>query len=376
MDVMIAVADINTPWRRKPFEALSEWLPVLGLAPRDVFGTWQNRPQLNSRKLSGNYREDYITLLPGWASRFPSWKARRLWARANQIADSAGSELSAFVVTSPHYLQLVKKAKAHVSTFYYCSDDYAQYTGWGGSVMLQMEATVACAVTHSFFVSELLAERAVREYGVPAENVSVSSNATDEAFLETALPIQLLDLRARFPRLRSPLVGTIGGINERLDFDLLLECAAQREVGTLVMVGPQTDNLNDAGFQRLKDHPKCVFVGAQPHAELSKWMQLLDVALIPYRDTPLNRSCSPMRLFDHLAAGRPIIATDFCRQVINYRDVVQTAHTKFEFVQKLVALLQAGEAESAVAARREVARKNLWSTRAQVLATKIAQPKL
>lgn len=83
-----------------------------------------------------------------------------------------------------------------------------------------------------------------------------------------------------------------------------------------------------------------------------------------------------MRLFDHLAAGRPIIATDFCRQVINYRDVVQTAHTKFEFVQKLVALLQAGEAESAVAARREVARKNLWSTRAQVLATKIAQPKL
>ena len=54
-------------------------------------------------------------------------------------------------------------------------------------------------VTHSFFVSELLAERAVREYGVPSERVSVSPNATDDAFLEARVlknQISRLDWRA------------------------------------------------------------------------------------------------------------------------------------------------------------------------------------
>ena len=96
------------------------------------------------------------------------------------------------VVTSPHYLPLGNKARPHVPTFYYCSDDYAEYARWGGAAILQREAAVVNIVTHSFFVSELLAERAIREYAVPSERVSVSPNATDEAFLK---PVPVCPLR-------------------------------------------------------------------------------------------------------------------------------------------------------------------------------------
>ncbi len=370
------MADINTLWRRKPFEALSQELPVLGLAPRSIFAAWIRRGAVDRQNTPEGYRECSVTLPPGWASRFPGWTAKRLWARANQAARSAGRALSALVVTSPHYLPLVERAQRHVPTFYYCSDDYAHYAGWGGKAILQQEAAVVRTVAHSFFVSEMLAERAVRDYGAPSGSVSVSPNATDEVFLKPVPAEQIQALLAKFPRLRRPLVGVVGGINERLDFDLLLACAGLPEVGTLVMVGSVADGLLDPALGRLNAHPRCLFVGAQPHTELPKWMQMLDVALIPYRDTPLNRSCSPMRLFDHLAAGQPILATDACPQVVEYRNVLEVATTADEFVRKLSARLRAGTTTPEVAARREIAQANLWSTRAQLLAERLVTPRL
>ena len=212
---MIAVADINTLWRRKPFEALAGWIPVLGLAPRDVVMAWRRRSEEHRRDMPEGYRERSITLPPGWASHFPGWTARRLWANASREARAGGRALSALIVTSPHYLPLVEHARSYMPTFYYCSDDYAHYVGWGGADILQQEARLVRAVAHSFYVSEPLAERAVREHGVPRDHVTVSPNATDETFLKPVPEAQILALQGRFPRLRRPLVGVVGGINER-----------------------------------------------------------------------------------------------------------------------------------------------------------------
>ena len=55
---------------------------------------------------------------------------------------------------------------------------------------------------------------------------------------------------------------------------------------------------------------------AAKHTDLPTWMQMIDVALIPYRDTPLNRSCSPMRgyLINTWRRGGRSYATAACQQ--------------------------------------------------------------
>jgi len=366
---VIAVADINTHWRREPFEALSKRVPVLGLAPRDIFSAWRERHKPRRGKSPTEYLERSITLPPGWASRFPDWTARKLWATANQAARTAGQALSAMVVTSPHYLPLGERARPHVPTFYYCSDDYAEYARWGGASILQREAVVVHVVTHSFFVSEMLAERAVRAYGVPSERVTVSPNATQGAFLNPVHQDQIQAVLARFPRLRRPVVGVVGGINERLDFDLLLACAALPEVGTLVMVGSVSKD--SPALTRLKDHSRSVFVGSQPRAELPIWMQMLDVALIPYREMPLNRSCSPMRLFDHLAAGRPIVATAACPQIAKFAPPVRIGHSQQGVVELVLEALKNPPSADEMQAQRILAESQTWLFRAKTLASVI-----
>ena len=364
---MIAVADINTHWRRKPFEALSERVPVLGLAPRDVLAAWRARREPPCTR-PANYSDCAITLPPGWASRFSDLTARKLWAAANQASRTTGQPLSAIVVTSPHYLPLIGRARPHVPTFYYCSDDYSQYAGWGGASILQQEAAVVSLATHSFFVSELLAERALREYCVPSERVSVCPNATDEAFLRPVPKGRIRALMANFPRLRRPLVGVVGDISGRLDFDLLLACVEHLEGGTLVLVGPVANDLHDPEWALLRKHPRCVFAGFQPRTDLPTWMQMIDVALIPYRDTPLNRSCSPMRLFDHMASGCPIVSTAACQQIAALAPCVRVGHTKQDVVELVRKTLKNPVSAREAQAQRAQAEAQTWFLRAKMLA--------
>ena len=372
---MIAVADINTHWRREPFEALSKRVSVLGLAPRDIFSAWREHHKARRGKSPTEYLERSITLPPGWASRFSDLTARKLWAAANQASRTTGQPLSAIVVASPHYLPLIGRARPHVPTFYYCSDDYSQYVGWGGASVLEQEAAIIKMVTHSFFVSEFLAERAVREYGVSSECVSVSPNATDEAFLEPVSEEKICALMTNFPRLCRPLVGVVGDISDRLDFELLLACLDALQAVTLVLVGPVAKGVCDPGLALLQNHPRCVFVGLQPRTDLPTWMQMIDVALIPYRNTPLNRSCSPMRLFDHMASGRPIVATAVCQQIATVAPYARVGRTKREVVAFVREVVENPVSAREVQAQRQQAKAETWSLRAEILGRVISAQK-
>jgi glycosyltransferase involved in cell wall biosynthesis len=319
------------------------------------------------------YAELTVTLPPGWASKFARLTARHIWTLINGLRQRGGPTISALVVTSPHYLPLVELARHHVPTFYYCSDDYSRYAGWGGNAILRAEADVVEAVCHSFFVSNTLAQRAIRAYGVSAERVSVSPNATERSFLEPATDTQLALLMNQAGPIRKPLVGVVGGINDRLDFDILLECANLPEVGTLAMVGPVWSDIQSTAWDKLRAHPKCLVVGAQPHEDIATWMQALDLALIPYRNSPLNEACSPMRLFDHLASGRPIVATAHCKQILEFKELLECASRSTEFLASVVRTLSHGEDEAREGARRAAAACNLWECRAEGLQKRIRE---
>jgi len=178
-------------------------------------------------------------------------------------------------------------------------------------------------------------ERALNEYGVNESKLSVSMNATEGRFFPKngSRPVPL---PAR--ELKRPIAGVVGGIGDRLDFDLLWQCADIPELGTLLLVGPVPDD-PPAELKRLLDHPKCVTVGRQPHETIHQWFQCLDVGLIPYVKTEFNRFCSPMRLFDHLASGAPVVATSACDQAKDFPHWVTVCSDPSEFTAAVQARL-------------------------------------
>jgi hypothetical protein len=312
-----------------------------------------------------------VVLPFGWATRTATRALSQLWLSALKECRSLGAEPSALVVTSPHYAPLIQQVSAATPTFYYCSDDYSNYSGWDANTMREQESLVVRHARHSFFVSAALRDRAVQEYGIDPARASVSMNATDEEFLSPVPPQEIERLLQRFPKLKRPIAGVIGGINERLDYALLLKVAALKELGTLLLVGPIV-NPNDTELAPLLKHPRVLTVGHQPHASLPVWHRALDVALIPYRKSPFNSLCSPLRLFDHLAAGRTIVATTACPQVREFAEHVGLAEQTDQFLEKVTATLQVPFSLSRSELMRACARQQTWRARAVALDARIA----
>jgi hypothetical protein len=245
------------------------------------------------------------------------------------------------------------------------------YAGWNSDEMRQQESVVVQNAKHSFFVSEALRDRAVKEYAIDPARGSVSMNATGEEFLAPVSDLEIDRLLSRFRKLKRPIAGVIGGISDRLDFDLIGKVAESDAVGSVLLVGPVAAGFKDARLDTLRRNPKCIFAGEQAHDALRVWLQAVDVALIPFRSCHFNTMCSPLRLFDHLAASRPIVAMDACSQVREFQDCVQVASSGAEFLAKVKEALSGPADPARLESMRKCAREHTWAARALTLNSRI-----
>lgn len=369
---MLVVADINTLWRRRPFVALSELRPVLGLQPMDsLIALKQGRYPWGATESCEQKLKLLSVVLPfSWATRRSAKGLERLWSAVLTRCRAAGTKPTALAVTSPHYAPLIEKVSPTLPTFYYCSDDYMNYKGWDASRMQHQESSVTQRVRHCFFVSAALRDRAIKEYGLNAALASVSMNATDENFFRSVPAERLEALRRKYGKLARPIVGVVGSVDSRLNYSLLFQVAELSEIGTLLLIGAVTDS-RDPVLEKLLSHPRVLAVNHQRHESLPEWQQLLDVALIPFQDSEFNYFCSPMRLFDHLAAGRPIVATSACPQVSDFAEHVLVAADTSEFIEGVRRAVLDPPDPSRIEAQRRAAMKETWAVRAANLNRRI-----
>ena len=301
-----------------------------------------------------------IMLPPGWASSTAAVSQRFLSLRILLAAGSPRTRVCV-VLTSPAYVVLARVLKGKACLIYYCADDYRSYVNWGGSRVAELESELVQICEHSFFVSDALRERAISEYGLRPERTSTSMNATETRFLDEDWENSPISTTG------GATVGVIGWVNERIDISLLEKICTLEEVRSLILVGPIAPSVQ-AEADKLRKNPKCRIQGLVAHDQLHNWTRQFDIAVIPFSTVPLNHYCSPMRLFDHMASGVPIIATPACDQIKRFDDAVTIASGD-AFVE---AVRQKALGAQRVRANVEkVAQDHLWDHRAGAIASVI-----
>jgi O-antigen ligase/glycosyltransferase involved in cell wall biosynthesis len=171
--------------------------------------------------------------------------------------------------------------------------------------------------------------------------------------------------------LPGPRLVFVGGIDDRVDFELVSEVARLRPEWSIVLIGPQ---LYVDAAERLGNRANIHLLGPRSYGELPGYLQAADVCLIPYRDTAWARACNPVKTLEYLAAGRGVVATDL-PAVQQYRPLVKIATTAPGFVAAVEATL-AEESPEQAAIRRAAANGVSWEDRADLiydLATAIAK---
>jgi teichuronic acid biosynthesis glycosyltransferase TuaH len=135
------------------------------------------------------------------------------------------------------------------------------------------------------------------------EPVVVLPNGVDRSLWSHSLPPPppaVLDLRR-------PIVTYAGTINGRLDTEIVAKVADDDAVGSIALIGPVE---NDALTERLRRIPKVTLCGSMSQRDLVGALMHTDVCFLPHVNNPQTRAMSPLKLYEYLAAGKPVVTTD------------------------------------------------------------------
>jgi glycosyltransferase involved in cell wall biosynthesis len=101
----------------------------------------------------------------------------------------------------------------------------------------------------------------------------------------------------------------------------------------------------------------------QVNAALPAYLGCFDIAVIPFKINELTTGVNPVKLYEYLAAGRPVVSSDL-PEVRPFSPYVAVAGNAAEFVRGLEAELAADSPEKR-AERIELAEQHSWEARAE-----------
>ncbi|MFH1746139.1 MAG: glycosyltransferase [Planctomycetota bacterium] len=210
-------------------------------------------------------------------------------------------------------------------------------------------ATVVCAT----------ADRLYAEVRQERPDALLVPNAADfDHFHLPFDPVVPPDL-APVVRQGKPLIGYYGALAEWFDFELVWSVARQCPEYNFVLIGPDYDGA-------LREHmvrcPENVHILSEKRYEiLPAYLHHFSVATIPFRINEITRATSPIKLFEYMAAGKPIVTTmipECCKHKL-----ILTATGTDEFVAQLAEALRRGANEEYRHKLLEEARRNSWQAR-------------
>ena len=182
---------------------------------------------------------------------------------------------------------------------YYCVDAFGEFPGYDRDLIEKLETAL---IQKSDVV--LTTSKPLYEAKQPLHpNVHLVQHGVDHQRLSRAVHENLTvpaDLRA----LPKPIFGFVGVIGEWVDLKLIAGLARRRPDASIAIIGPAT--ISKAPLAGL---PNVHWLGARNHDELPCYLRGFDVGLIPFRKVPLTHHANPIKLYEYLAAGTPVVST-------------------------------------------------------------------
>lgn len=135
-----------------------------------------------------------------------------------------------------------------------------------------------------------------------ADKTVLVPNAFDERLFKPMDYIEPDDIR-HLPR---PIIGYAGSLQERVDVGVIKRLAEMFPHGTVVLIGRVFD---ESYFEPVKDMPNVRFLGKKRHDLIPSYVSHFDVAVIPHVLNEFTKSLDPVKLYEYLAMGKPVVAS-------------------------------------------------------------------
>jgi len=167
-------------------------------------------------------------------------------------------------------------------------------------------------------------------------------------------------------KLARPVVGYYGAIAAWFDAEAIALAARRHPDWSFVLVG----DTKGAALESLEGRSNVHLPGEVPYADLPGYLAAFDVCTIPFQRTPLTEATNPVKLYEYLATGKPVVARRL-PELEPFSDVIALHDTAEEFVDALERAVKAEDGAALVARRRAIAFENTWEIRYRTLREKL-----
>lgn len=188
-------------------------------------------------------------------------------------------------------------------------------------------------------------------------NVHVIPNACDVRHFQEANERRVAS--TVLEAILTPRIGFVGMLAYWIDLDLIDYIAAHRPQWQLVFIGPV-----GVDVARLRMHRNVHFLGRRSYEELPELMAGIDVFINPYKRDDIAESCSPLKVFEYLASGRPVVSVPM-PEIQRFAPHVRIAEHYVGFVRAIDELLALPPEERRRLQQtlRELVRDDTWQNR-------------
>lgn len=164
------------------------------------------------------------------------------------------------------------------------------------------------------------------------------------------IPGDMLDIKG-------PIIGYIGVIATWCDLELIDRLALAYPDYNLVMIGPLY-NVSD-----VPRRPNIHWLGFKPYEQLASYAQLFDVGIIPFKNTSMVEAVNPIKMWEYMGAGLPIVSTAI-PEARKYQDLVLYSENSDIFIRNIQQALFNDSPEKRES-RIRLAEQNSWQARAR-----------
>ncbi|GAA4999767.1 glycosyltransferase [Pseudoluteimonas lycopersici] len=165
------------------------------------------------------------------------------------------------------------------------------------------------------------------------------------------------------------IIGYYGAIAEWFDLELVRGIAERFPDCLVLLIGHDTIGAAAA----LSGLDNVEFTGEVAYGELPYYLHAFDVALLPFRVIELTLATNPVKVYEYLSAGKPVVVVDL-PETAQFGGLVHRARDRGEFLAAIrESLDESGDAAARLAqARKAFASEQTWEHRAQELDAAIA----
>jgi glycosyltransferase involved in cell wall biosynthesis len=176
--------------------------------------------------------------------------------------------------------------------------------------------------------------------------------------------------------IKGPIIGFIGNVSSyKIDLKLIKKIAQYNSNWSLVLIGPVGLGDVDTDISSLDEMSNVHLVGPRNYGALPNFIKGFDVCIIPFVVNETTKSSFPMKFYEYMASGKPIVSVDLdaISQYKNRPEICRIASGHDDFCRAIEQTLEHKPTEEEINKRLEIAEKNSWETRIEDICSTIEQ---